>query len=66
MLVLDIVRKNDAITAASPFHPEQRAIQVLHDAQDLDLFARKINFAAARVPHEFLQSCRSHRGCAFS
>jgi hypothetical protein len=33
--------------------------------QDLDLFARKMNFAASRIPHEFLQGCRGHSGCTF-
>jgi hypothetical protein len=31
ILVLDIVRKQDAITASPPFHSEQGAIQVSHD-----------------------------------
>jgi hypothetical protein len=53
-IVLDIVRKQDAITASLPFHSEQDAIQVSHDAQDLHAFVRKMNFAAARISHEFL------------
>ena len=47
--VLDIVRKHDAVAAPLPFHSEQGAIQVSHDAQDLHAFVRKMNFAAARI-----------------
>ncbi len=54
VLVLDIVRKQDAITASLPFHPEQGAIQVSHDAQDLHVFAWEMNFAAPRISHKFL------------
>ena len=54
ILVLDIVRKQDTIIAFLPFHSEQGAIQVTHYAQDLDAFVREMNFAAARISHEFL------------
>jgi hypothetical protein len=54
VLVLDIVRKHDAIAASLPFHSEQGAIQVSHDTQDLNAFVRKMNFAAARVSHKFV------------
>jgi hypothetical protein len=54
VLVLDIVGKHDAITASLPFHPEQGAIQISHDTQDLHAFVRKVNFPAARVSHKFL------------
>jgi len=40
ILVLDVVRKHDAITASLPFNPEQSAIQISHDAQDLHAFVR--------------------------
>src|SRR5216683_3275860 len=40
VLVLDVVRKHDAITAPLPFNPEQSAIQVSHDVQDLHAFVR--------------------------
>ena len=40
VLVLDVVRKHDAITASLPFNPEQSAIQVSHDVQDLHAFVR--------------------------
>ena len=54
ILVFDIVGKQDAITASLPFHPEQDAIQVSHDAQDLHAFVWEVNIAAARISHKFL------------
>jgi hypothetical protein len=54
ILILDIIRKQDAITASLPFHSEQDAIQVSHDAQELHAFVRKVNFAAARISHKLL------------
>jgi hypothetical protein len=53
-LVLDIVRKQDAIITSLPFHSEQNAIQVSHDTQDLHAFVRKVNFGAARISHKLL------------
>jgi dihydrodipicolinate reductase len=54
IFVLDIVGKQDAITASLPFHSEQDAIQVSHNAQDLHAFVREVNFAAAWISHKFL------------
>jgi hypothetical protein len=54
ILILDIIRKQDAITASLPFHSEQGAIQVSHDAQELHTFVWKVNFAAARISHKLL------------
>jgi hypothetical protein len=54
IFVVDIVRKQNAITASLPLHSEQNAIHVSHDAQDLHAFVRKVNFAAARISHKLL------------
>jgi hypothetical protein len=54
VLFFDVGGKHYAIAAALPFYPEQRPIQVLHDAKDLYRFARQVNFSGARVPHNGL------------
>ncbi len=56
-VLLDVGRKDDAIAAIVPPNRQQRATEVLIDAQDLQHFARLMNFAGTRIPHKFAQSC---------
>jgi hypothetical protein len=52
VLFFDVGGKHNAIAAVMPFHPEQRPVEVLHDAHDLNLFVRQVNFAGPRIPYK--------------